>query len=202
MNRIFAARLIALGFLLSTATYLVGNGFLEQVFQAQTVNKTTLAWGTFLVVLTGLLVVGVGMGFWAILLNRFVAVFYVCSRVLEAALLMVSVVPSLALLEMGQPKAAALMQNHGFTFAMLALGVGSVLLCAELFKTQLIPRWLSVLGLVGYVLLPTSLLLEFFGLGEFFVLLLPGAAFELVLPVWLLVKGFSLELQNSGVSHA
>jgi hypothetical protein len=136
-------------------------------------------------------VIGVGMGFWVILQNRFVAVFYMCSRVLEAALLMVSVVPSLALLEMGQPKAAALMQNHGFTFAMLALGVGSVLLCAELFKTQLIPRWLALLGLVAYVLL------EFFGLGEFFVLLLPGAAFELVLPVWLLVKGFSLELQNS-----
>lgn len=50
-----------------------------------------------------------------------------------------------------------------FQKAMIALGTGSLLLCSILYRARLVPRWLSVLGGVGYVALVASGWLKIFG---------------------------------------
>jgi hypothetical protein len=64
------------------------------------------------------------------------------------------------------------------------------------YRSQLIPRWLSVWGLVGTVLgLAAGLLVLFRSIdlvsGTQVVLNLPIAVQEMILAVWLIVKGFS-----------
>ena len=68
------------------------------------------------------------------------------------------------------------------------------------YRSQLIPRWLSVWGLAGTVLgLAAGLLVLFRSIavpsGPQVVLNLPIAVQEMVLAVWLIVKGFNPKAQ-------
>ncbi len=74
-------------------------------------------------------------------------------------------------------------------------GSAGLLLVAALARAQLVARWLVVLGAVGYVAILSALPVQLFttaSLDSFPGLLLyvPGAAFELVLPLLLLARGF------------
>ncbi len=62
-----------------------------------------------------------------------------------------------------------------------------------LFRTQLVPRWLAVSGLIGYPILMVGAIAEIFGLHIGTVLTIPGIFFELALPFWLFTKGFQPE---------
>ena len=64
-----------------------------------------------------------------------------------------------------------------------------------LLRTRLVPRGLSVLGLVGYPALLLATVLDVLGIvdavaGAGLVGLVPGGLFELLLPIWLFVRGF------------
>jgi hypothetical protein len=61
----------------------------------------------------------------------------------------------------------------------------------------LIPSWLARLGIVGYVAIALSAPLDVFGIASLdspvgMLLYVPGAVFELVLPILLIVRGFRL----------
>src|SRR5579859_5933258 len=77
--------------------------------------------------------------------------------------------------------------------AEMSLGVGCVFLCALLFRTRLIPRFLSLAGLIGYPILVAGTIAEIFGIHIGLILTIPGMFFELVLPFWLFIKGFQPE---------
>ena len=67
---------------------------------------------------------------------------------------------------------------------------------ALLYQTRLLPRWISVWGLIGAPLYFASGMLAIFGLVDpsstFSILLfIPAALLEMVLAVWLIVKGFN-----------
>jgi hypothetical protein len=82
--------------------------------------------------------------------------------------------------------------NLAFPIAMIALGVGSIPFCYLLYQSRLIPRSLAILGLIAYAALLTSALLEVFDYSTGVVILyLPGALFEIIFPIWLIVKGFN-----------
>ena len=64
------------------------------------------------------------------------------------------------------------------------------------FQTKLVPRWLSGWGLIGIILIiVTSMLVMFRVIGPMsttqVVLAVPIAVQEMVLAVWLIVKGFN-----------
>ena len=71
--------------------------------------------------------------------------------------------------------------------------IGAVCLYISFYRTRLIPRWLSVWGFIGVVLYMASALLKFFNMdsGIGFYLEMVLAPQEIVMAVWLIVKGFN-----------
>jgi hypothetical protein len=70
-----------------------------------------------------------------------------------------------------------------------------------LYRSRLIPRPLAILGLVSYPALLVGCVLDMFGIvdvtqGVGLIALVPGGIFELILPIWLFVKGFTFPAQN------
>jgi hypothetical protein len=87
---------------------------------------------------------------------------------------------------------------HDVAIVLLYLftGAAGVIIAFLLYRSRLIPRPLAVLGLVGYPVLLVGATLHMFGLtdvtqGVGMLALAPGGLFELILPIWLLAKGFS-----------
>jgi len=79
----------------------------------------------------------------------------------------------------------AFMIGSGLVWSLSAL-----ILNGMLYQSRLIPRWLSVWGLVGATLSFATYLLQFFGI-DLDILFLPIAVQEMVFAVWLIVKGFN-----------
>lgn len=69
--------------------------------------------------------------------------------------------------------------------------LSAVLLNVVLYLSKLVPRWLSVWGLVGAILSLVTYLVRFFGIRLTGFLFLPIALQEMVFAVWLIVKGFN-----------
>ncbi|UCC54158.1 MAG: DUF4386 domain-containing protein [Anaerolineaceae bacterium] len=69
-------------------------------------------------------------------------------------------------------------------------GLGALILNYVLYRSELVPRWLSVWGLIGAILLIAMGLLRLFGYPAIF-LAIPIILNELVLAIWLIAKGFN-----------
>lgn len=79
---------------------------------------------------------------------------------------------------------------------LIFFGLGSMILNYVLYQSKLVPRWLSVWGLIGAVLVFIYGLLGIFGLemgltSPYALLAMPIAAQEMVFAVWLILKGFN-----------
>jgi hypothetical protein len=88
------------------------------------------------------------------------------------------------------------LRDSAGTVGVLAFCTGATLYYLIFYRSQLIPRWLSVWGLAGTVLCLTAGLLVLFQSiavlsSTQVVLSLPLGVQEMVLAVWLIVKGFS-----------
>ncbi len=75
-------------------------------------------------------------------------------------------------------------------------GLGALILNYLLYQSELVPRWLSVWGLVGGVLIVAMGVLRLFGRPVYF-LALPIILNELALAVWLIVIGFDSSATTS-----
>ncbi len=79
--------------------------------------------------------------------------------------------------------------------------IGGVMLSYMLLRTRLVPRGFSVLGLIGYPVLLLAAVLDMLGVvdtvgGVGLIGLVPGGLFELLLPIWLIARGFNLTAMN------
>lgn len=209
-----AERVAGVLFFLSTGAFLAGSGILDPILHGTDLlagvgsHRTSVLVGLFLELINAIAVVGIAMLLQPTLkkYHEAFAFGYFASRVMESTFLMISFIGPLLLLAFSQPSDSAgvsgdaylqtlgsiAVQTHDFLFdiAMLVLSLGSLLLCTTLYQSRLVPRWLSVIGLVGYTGLLASSSLSLAGLEVGEVLYMPGAIFEIVLPVWLIVKGF------------
>jgi hypothetical protein len=82
---------------------------------------------------------------------------------------------------------------------MLATGLGNLILFYILYKTKLIPLWLSSWGLIGNTLAMLASFLILFRFIDvitphFIVLTIPLVLQEIVLAIWLIFKGFNLSV--------
>lgn len=84
--------------------------------------------------------------------------------------------------------------NH--VLMIIALNIGGIMFYIILFQSRLIPMWLSRWGLIGVTLTILASLLILFDFIEiitpiYILLNLPMALQELILAIWLLIKGFN-----------
>ncbi|UCG35459.1 MAG: DUF4386 domain-containing protein [Candidatus Omnitrophota bacterium] len=88
--------------------------------------------------------------------------------------------------------------NEFFDFAMLLLLLtfcfGGFLFYYLLFKSKVIPRALSLWGLITIIPILIGVLLAFFGLQVPFYLYLPYLPFEFVVGVWIIITGINEEM--------
>ena len=94
---------------------------------------------------------------------------------------------------------ALLQAQHSVAILMIYIATGAAGICMAtlLYRSRLIPRWLAILGLVTYPTLLAGSILAMFDVvdvtqGIGLVALVPGALFEFILPIWLIVKGFNV----------
>jgi hypothetical protein len=124
--------------------------------------------------------------------------------ILEGALLAVSRMETFSLLRLsqeyvaaGQPVNLLLMGNlayesmdfAGNTLHMLAFCLGGILFYYLLYKSGVVPRALSLWGLITVFPMLIGTLTQIFGYTIPFIFYLPYVPFEFVIGVWILIKG-------------
>lgn len=72
----------------------------------------------------------------------------------------------------------------------IVFGIGAIIIYYVFIKTRLLPVWLSLWGLVGAILYIVTPILMMFGLNFEFLQYILGVQ-EMVMAVWLIVKGFN-----------
>jgi Domain of unknown function (DUF4386) len=223
--RMTYSRLIGALFLVGFLVYGVGAALVTSVtggtdfLSTISANQTTLAIGAFLMLLNTVVDVGKGVLFFPILENhgKRSALAYLAFIVVQVVMLDVGVLALLLIVPLGQQVSDAgqasaawaqglgslLIQwnNMAYSIGEATLGVGGLFLCSLLFRTRLIPRFLAVGGLVGYVSLIVGMIAELFGLHIGLMLSIPGIFFEVGLPVWLFIKGFQPEAYSGRVAE-
>ena len=216
-SRMTYSRLIGALFVAGFLVYGVGAALVTSVTGAAdfvstiSEHQTTLVVGAFLMLMNTAVDVGKGVLFFPILENhgKRSALAYLALIIVEVVLLDVGVLALLMIVPLGQLAADAgqtstlwaqalgslLSQSNTMAYqvAEMSLGLGGLFLCSVLFRSRLIPRFLSMGGFIGYVSLMAGAMAEIFGIHIGLILTIPGIFFELGLPVWLFIKGFQPE---------
>lgn len=89
-----------------------------------------------------------------------------------------------------------------YQLAMMSLAVGNVFLRSLATRIRLIPRWLSVWGVLGYGIFMVGAIAEIFGVHIGLMCTIAGGLFEVVLGFWLLINGFEPEAYGRSFSLA
>jgi hypothetical protein len=144
--------------------------------------------------------------------NPTVALGYLCSRLLEAAVITIGIVSVLSVVTLRQDLAGAagtddhslaivgrsLVAFHDWTFLVgpnFVLGANSLLLAYLMYRSRLVPQVIVWLGLIGGPLVFVSAIAVMFGLYEQLspvglIAGLPVFAWEVSLAIYLILKGF------------
>jgi hypothetical protein len=214
------AIIVGVLFLTATVTGMLGDSLIGSILNAPDYlvnvypNRTQVIIGVLISFILGLAVVGIAVLMFPILKkhNEPIALGYVGIRSAEFALILVWSISALMLITLGQayieagnPDASSI---QTFGAVLLALrhwawrliyvinGVVTLMLAYLLYQSKLVPRSISVLGLIGGAVLLAGTAVAMLGLididqGAGMLVVLPGGLFELILPIWLFVKGFS-----------
>jgi hypothetical protein len=169
---------IIVGVLILVAYSLLGSG-----------NPEAKTLGMVLEVISGLAVITIAVLMFPLFkpYNKKASFWYIVLRSIEGGLLVVTGILFLShntrLLELY----VGIHTGHAYIFAIAAL-----IFYYLLYQSKLIPRWISVWGVIAAILLILVSLLEVTGIiSELMILKLPIVLNELVLAIWLMVKGFN-----------
>lgn len=83
--------------------------------------------------------------------------------------------------------------NFAYHMGMAVWAIGGLMFATVLYQSNLIPRLMSVWGLVGYLTLLIGSISEIFGHNDLIEIIsvTPGGLFEICLALWLIFKGFN-----------
>jgi hypothetical protein len=132
---------------------------------------------------------------------------YVAVRTLEAVALLAASIAAVVAVALSDDEAQAVAGGERVDDLVVAtrewaylmgsivlFGVGALILYSVLYRAQLVPSWLSLWGLLGAVLLLARGVLELYGVNLSAavqgVLTAPIGINEMMLAVWLIIKGF------------
>ncbi|HSP36565.1 MAG TPA: DUF4386 domain-containing protein [Frankiaceae bacterium] len=212
------ARVVGTLFLVGTIAGLIGLPLQESVvggddyLTAASAHPDRLATGVLLQLVMGVAVVAIAVVIYPVLRRgtERLAMGYVVARAVEAVIYIVSGTGLLALISVSENYVAS---DHGSGFAAVGrlimaqrdwaghaildaavFSVGALVLNAAFYRSRLVPRWLSLWGLVGAAAYLVAGLLVMYGLkplsGPQVGLEAPLGLQEIALALWLIVKGF------------
>ena len=211
------ARIVGVLFIIATVASIATFpfvSFLEEtgyLLQAQA-NETTLLTGIVVEFIWALAVLGIPVFLYPILKkhSHASALGFFSLRLIEAFLVILYSLSLLMLLNLsrdfvaaGEPggtfhgtAGAMLLAAREWTFLLgagLAFTLSAIILNYVLWRTRLVPRWLSGWGLLGALLMFGSYMAQFYQLGPPDFLFFPIAVQEMVFAVWLIIKGFNFD---------
>ena len=216
------ARIVGALFLFSNVTFILGAVvFIEPILSAAgylsqvSANRAQVVLGVLLELINGVAYLGIGVLMFPILKQRFesMALGYVGFRIIEFVMQTLSDLSPLSLLTLseefvraGAPEASSfqalgtlLLAERSWAFQMVSitLGLGALLFYYTLYQSKLVPRFISIWGLIGAAVVLANTMLDMFSLTvpNLGVLMLLN---ELFLGVWLIVKGFNSSAIASG----
>jgi hypothetical protein len=179
---------IIVGVLFLTAMFssMLGDGLIKSVVDTpdDLINiyphKTRVITGVLLQLVCAVAVVGIAVLLFPILKkhNEPIALSYVGFRIIESAVIFVSAISILLLItlsreydKVGAPYTSSyqtlgtlFVAGHYWAFQMVIIicGVAGIMLCYLLYRSKLIPRFISILGIIGYPLSLAAPLFEMF----------------------------------------
>jgi hypothetical protein len=179
---------------------------------------TQVLFAGFLDVVLALACIGTAVALYPVVKrqNEGVALGFIGSRTLEAAIIVYGVVSLLSVVSLRQAGAGAdglvtgqaLLAQYDWTFLFgpgFMASVNALLLGSLMYRSRLVPRIIPLLGLIGAPLLFASDLAVMFGLWEQFsvpagIATIPIFVWELSLGVYLVVKGFKPSPITAGMA--
>jgi hypothetical protein len=210
------AVLVGVLFLLSTATFIVSNALITPLLASHDFlaaiadHRRLMIAATLIGLIEGVATVGIALALYPLLKTEHpaLALGYAGLRIGELAIAAVGLgLGGLALLTLsataangpnGEAIATVLVGLRHWTLMLVYVytAIGGVMLAYMLLRTSLVPRGFSVLGLIGYPALLLAAVLDMLGVvdtvgGLGLIGLVPGGLFELLLPIWLFVRGFN-----------
>jgi hypothetical protein len=225
------AIIVGILFIVATVSAIISVVFLEPILQDPNYivrfseNEYKVIVGVLLDILGAGAFVGLAVIIYPILRkhNETIALGYVVARIIEAVPFIIANLSLLSLLTLSKefiqtpspevslykPAAAGLIAVYDWAqllgpriFASLA----ALPFYFLLYQSKLLPRWISIWGLIGAPLYLASGFLPLFGLVDpispiLVILFLPAAILEMVLAVWLIVKGFNPTSIASGSAN-
>ena len=203
-------KIVGILFILATATYMsasiiLGNlydmpNYLKHIYP----NKIQLIFAFFLEFINNMAVLGMGILLYRILKfhNENSALWYLITRITECIILIISGLGLLILLPISQEFIKTEKSNlqilgkiarewHFVTFevALFFTGISGLILSFLLYAKKLVSTIISIFGIIGYTLIFGKSVADIFGYETGTILYMPGAIFELVFPIYLIVKG-------------
>jgi hypothetical protein len=206
------ARLVGALFIVASAAAIIGGSMVQGVEGGDLAEiadeEALIVTGFLLEIVLVAAVVGIAALLFPVLSrrNEGLALAYVGARIIEATLLLVAAMGALVLVAVARDSAGSVSPStvvatfvplRTWTYlvgSMLALGIGALILYWLLYRSRIVPRWLSLWGLAGAALITIRAILEVYGFELDPVvqgaMAAPIAINEMVLAVWLIVKGF------------
>ena len=214
------AIIVGVLFLTATVMGMLADSLLGSILNVQDYlmnvypNRIQLITGVLITFILGLAVIGIAIYMFPVLKKQSepLALGYAGIRIAEFPILLLWSISPLLLITLsqefvtaGNPEASSFqtfgvvligLRNWTWLLVYIINGIATLILAYLLYQSKLVPRWISVLGLIGGAVLLAGTSLAMLGLmdvdqGIGMLAVLPGALFELFLPIWLIVKGFN-----------
>ncbi len=205
-------------FIFATTAGLLSTGFTGSILDAPDylikifVNQNQVTIGVLLKIIAAMTSAGIAIAMYPVMKgsNAGLALGSVVFRALEAVFYIVGVVSLLSLLALSQQFATAgvadrtslqaignllvSVRDHAALVGVFAFCLGAFMYYYLFFQSRLIPQWLSGFGIIAIILMMAACVLSLFSgnrITSYIPLAFPIFLQEMVLAVWLIVKGFN-----------
>ncbi len=205
-----SAKIVGAFFILATAASVLAAVLIGPILSApdylaaMTQNANTVAMAAISMLVSVAAIIGIPVTLFPIIRahSEGLALWFLSTRLLEAVFYTLGIVCTLTLLALAQSGEASLemarlvrtMSDVAFNMGTLIIfSLSAIILGIVLYRAKLVPRWLSIWAFVGGILLFAQGILVLFNASSPTLeatLFIPIALNEMVLALWLLIKGF------------
>lgn len=212
------AQTIGILFIIATMVFGIGNSIVNSHLDSSNTlgeiyqNKSVILAGFYIELIGVLAIPFIAIVFFPILkrLNEKLAISYIVLRTMEAVFLILSFVTTLSLIDLSQRfitqsdntshflqsiQSNVLSTSDWLFFIAVSIlfPLNALILNHLLYKSRLVPRVISIWGIIGALILMIGAILISFDIAlPEAVLFMPIAIQEMVFAVWLIIKGFNL----------